>query len=216
LPGVTAYDDEDYVLSQMTEEAEKLNELLDRKRKEEGNVESLSKRLSDVAEEIEGMDNKMESSRSLSKRKANVMEIREDELKNIARYRDSKLAQAWETHSQKNRYLQLQLTQAQEDLNYSIETINDKANKEMHAVEVKQDKLLAELDTEIDDMTAKEGTPDSPEHFRMLRNDIQNKEYKSIKQQLFLAEGARDRISEEYDTEFNARVYTSMHVKSGL
>jgi septum formation inhibitor MinC len=190
--------------------------LPDKKRKQEDWVESVKKRLTVVADEIAGVDTMTESGRSLRKRKENVTEIHKDELENIKKDRDSKIAQAQETFSNTHRTLQLQLKQAQEALNFWFKRINDEANKEMHTVEVKRDKLIAELDVEIDSMTTKEGTPNSSENFRMLRNIHQDKEHESIQQQLFLEEESLDRISEEYDTKIKDREYTSMHVTSGM
>jgi uncharacterized DUF497 family protein len=211
-----ANDEEDQLLSQMTDEAEKLDGLSDSVRKEEEQVQSLKKRHEVLAEEIEVVDNRTESVRSLSKRKANVEEMRKYELEAIEEARDSKIAKLKATYWQEEREIHLRSQQNYETFNLSLDMINDEANKEKHGVEVTQDKLLAELGAEIDEMVVKEGTPDSSEHFRMVRNYMQDVELKSIKEQLFLAEESRDRKSEEYDTELKEREYMSMHVKSGM
>ena len=141
--------------------------------------------------------------------------MRKYELEAIEEVRESKIDKLRATYWQQEREIHLRSQQNYETFNLSYDMINDEANKEKHGVEVTQDKLLAELDADIDEMVVKEGTPDSLEHFRMVRNYKQDVELKSIKEQLFHAEESRDRKSEEYNAELKEREYMSMHVKSG-
>jgi hypothetical protein len=166
----------------------------------------LTTKLEVLEEEIIDADSGTESTRSLARRKKNVIYERESELMCIDKESKSQVADAEKIRDIIQRDCDKRSKIASEEYESVLIKVNEESDKMKTEVVTSSDAIISELDSESANMSVLEATPGSPQEYRMLQNKLQDAIYESVKKQLELKKILLFEATEELQTELDAQM----------